>query len=218
MPHNGAADANRLIVSSMTEQAVERLSAEIKACVNCAARFAKTATAHAPNPVFQFSSTARLCVAGQAPGIRVQHSGRPFTDPSGVRLRSWMGIGEDVFYDPARLIIAPMAFCFPGYNAKKHDLPPPPDCAKIWRRDIFTAMPQIELIVTVGRSALDWHRPELRKTSLGEIVSGGLIDGDIQILPLPHPSWRNNAWLKGNPWFETKILPVLRAEVSRLTG
>ena len=202
----------------MADQPLSELTQSLSACTHCAERFAATKTAHEPRPVYQLSSTARLCIAGQAPGLRVHHSGRPFTDPSGDRLRDWMGIEEEAFYDPAKLAIVPMAFCFPGYNAKNHDLPPPPDCAKLWRAQVFTAMPQIALIVTVGRSALNWHRPETRARSLSDIVAGGLIDGDIPILPLPHPSWRNNAWLKGNPWFETDILPVLRAEVSRLLG
>ena len=196
---------------------LKSLSKSITNCTHCAERFAATKTAHRPNPIFQVSTTARLCIAGQAPGLRAHGSGRPFTDPSGVRLREWLGMTEDVFYDAEKLAIAPMAFCFPGYNAKNHDLPPPPACAKLWRNDLFTAMPQIELIVTVGKSALAWHQPALRSKSLSEIVSGGVIDADIPVLPLPHPSWRNNAWLKGNPWFESETLPVLRGYVSRLT-
>ncbi len=189
----------------------------IRACTDCGERFAQTKTSHQPNPIFQVSSSARLCIAGQAPGLRAHTSGKPFTDPSGVRLRQWMGIDETAFYDAEKLAIAPMAFCFPGYNAKGHDLPPPPQCAKRWRNDLFRALPQIELIVTVGKPALAWHRPDMKAKLLGEAVAGGIVDdGKIPVLPLPHPSWRNNAWLKGNPWFETDILPVLRAEVARL--
>ena len=199
-------------------ETLDAVASKIRACTHCAGRFAATKTAHTPNPVFQVSTTARLCIAGQAPGLRAHASGRPFTDPSGVRLRAWMGIGEDVFYDPARLAIVPMAFCFPGYNAKNHDLPPPPDCAKLWRGALFEALPQIEMIVLVGKSALAWHLPSLRSKSLTDVVKGGKIEGAPSVLPLPHPSWRNNAWLKGNPWFETDILPVLRADVSRLVG
>ena len=111
-----------------------------------------------------------------------------------------------------------MAFCFPGYNKSKQDLPPPPDCAKLWRKRLFEAMPQVELIVTVGKSAIGWHLPELRSKSLTEIVSNGTVESRPAVLPLPHPSWRNNAWLKGNPWFETETLPKLRAAVCRLVG
>lgn len=194
------------------------LAGAIRACRHCEARFAATKTAHAPNPLFQISRTARLCIAGQAPGLRAHTASRTFDDPSGVRLRGWMGIDEDTFYDPARLAIVPMAFCFPGYNASNHDLPPPPDCARLWRRQVFEAMPQIELVVLVGKAALGWHRPELRSKSLSEIVQGGMDGGSPPVLPLPHPSWRNNAWLKGNPWFESDILPILRAEVARLVA
>lgn len=192
------------------------LSHAIRTCTYCKDRFSATKTGHAPNPIFQVSETARLCIAGQAPGLRAHGSGKPFTDPSGVRLRQWLGLDEETFYDPARLAIVPMAFCFPGYNAKNHDLPPPSDCARLWRKQIFETLPMVELIVVVGKSAMTWHLPELRSKPLTEIVKGGMIEGAPSLLPLPHPSWRNNAWLKGNPWFETKILPVLRAEVSRL--
>ena len=194
------------------------LTKSIAACTHCADRFADTETAHSPNPIFQVSTQAKLCIAGQAPGLRAHNTSKPFTDPSGVRLRQWLGLDEEVFYDPARLAIVPMAFCFPGYNKSKHDLPPPPDCAKLWRTSLFESLPQIELIVTVGKSAIGWHLPELRFKSLTEIVSGGAIEGSPTLLPLPHPSWRNNAWLKGNPWFETDTLPHLRTEVSRLVG
>ena len=194
------------------------LSNRLRACVHCKERFAATRTAHAPNPIFQVSETARICIAGQAPGLRAHKSGRPFTDPSGVRLREWLGMDEAAFYDATKVVILPMAFCFPGYNKNNHDLPPPSDCARLWRTQLFDALPQLELIVMVGKSAMGWHLPELRSKSLTEIVSRGMIEGNPRILPLPHPSWRNNAWLKGNPWFETDILPLLRAEVSRLVG
>ena len=200
----------------MTEMPLHDLAKRIKACTHCAERFAATKTEHSPNPIFQLSTKARLCIAGQAPGLRAHDSGRPFTDPSGIRLREWMGIEEEIFYDSDRLAIVPMAFCFPGYNAKNHDLPPPTDCAKLWRHQLFDAMPNIELIVIVGKSALAWHLPAYRKKSLSECVASGIIDGPPPVLPLPHPSWRNSGWLKGNPWFETDILPVLRSEVSRL--
>jgi uracil-DNA glycosylase len=189
----------------------------IRACQHCAARFAATKTAHEPRPLLRVSETARLCIAGQAPGLRAHNLHQTFADPSGERLRAWMGLDAEHFYDDTRISVIPMAFCFPGYNANNHDLPPPKDCAALWRARLFEAMPQIELIVTVGKAALGWHRPELRSKSLTEIVSGGLSDGSPPVLPLPHPSWRNNAWLKGNPWFETQTLPFLRAEVVRLT-
>lgn len=176
-----------------------------------------------PRPVLQVSSTARLCVCGQAPGTRVHKSGRPFTDPSGDRLRDWMGIGEDVFYDAGRLAIVPMGFCFPGLDAKGGDLPPRAECRRTWHDRLFEAMPQLELILVIGQYAQAYHLGGARKTSLTETVAGwrGYLEaarapGKPAILPLPHPSWRNNAWLKRNPWFAEDLLPVLQREVARL--
>jgi uracil-DNA glycosylase len=178
---------------------------------------------HEPRPVIQVSSTARLCIAGQAPGTRVHASGRPFTDPSGVRLRAWLGLDEETFYDPARVAIIPMGFCFPGQDAKGGDLPPRRECAETWHARIFASLPRIELVLLIGQYAQRWH--------LGrQAVAGGLTEtvehwrlhyreGESRrMVPLPHPSWRNNAWLKRNPWFETDLLPVLRADVARLVG
>jgi len=176
---------------------------------------------HEPNPVVRISSTARLCVAGQAPGIRVHESGVPFDDPSGDRLRQWMGIAKDVFYDSARLAIVPMGFCFPGYDAKKSDLPPRKECALKWHDRVYSLMPQIELILVVGQYAQKYHLGGARKKSLTETVANWRETFEVErkpkYLPLPHPSWRNSGWLKKNPWFETDVLPVLRQEVARLT-
>lgn len=170
---------------------------------------------HEPRPVLQTSATARILIAGQAPGIRVHASGRPFTDPSGDRLRQWLGIGPDVFYDPVRLAILPMGFCFPGLTARGADLPPRPECAAAWRPACMAVMPQIELVVCLGAHAMRWHMGEVFRGSVDATVKdwrAGLALRPM-VLPLPHPSWRNNAWLKRNPWFETDLLPVLRREV-----
>ncbi len=169
----------------------------------------------------QLSSTARLCIAGQAPGARVHASGRPFTDPSGERLRDWMGVGEAEFYDPAKLAIVPMGFCFPGNDSKGGDLPPRKECAQTWHAQIFQAMPQIELVLTIGQYAQHWHiDKQNREKTLTETVRNWQqlfsLDVGPKVLPLPHPSWRNTGWLKKNPWFETKLLPVLKQEVQRL--
>ena len=189
------------------------LLADIRACRHCADRFAATHSAHAPNPVLRVSATARICIAGQAPGIRVHHSGKPFTDPSGVRLRSWMGVDEATFYDTARIAIIPMAFCFPGHTAKRADLPPPPDCARLWRKPLFEVLPQFRLILLVGKAAQDWHLGD--RAGMAERVrrwtDTPLTESAIERVPLPHPSWRNNAWLKANPWFESETLLKLRA-------
>lgn len=183
----------------------------------------KTALPHDPRPVLQVSETARVCICGQAPGTRVHKSGRPFTDPSGDRLRDWMGLDEAVFYDPAQLAIVPMGFCFPGLDEKGGDLPPRPECRKAWHDRIFASMPQIELILVIGQYAQAYHLGEKRKRSLTETVADWQMYLDTSrrantatVLPLPHPSWRNNAWLKKNPWFETSLLPVLKNEIARL--
>jgi len=199
------------------------LHAEIRACRICreAPQFGAPLP-HEPNPVCVPSAAARICVCGQAPGTRVHASGRPFTDPSGVRLRDWMGIGEDVFYDPDRVSIVPMGFCFPGHDKHGGDLPPRRECRATWHDRVFAAMPQLELIVAVGRYAQDYHMRDEARPTLTETVRNWHAvhdnprEGRPRILPLPHPSWRNNAWLKRNPWFETELLPVLRSEVARL--
>ena len=200
------------------------LAKDIRACRVCrdAPRYGAP-LAHEPRPVFQVSSSARLCIAGQAPGVRVHASGRPYTDPSGVRLRSWLGIGEEIFYDPEIVAVAAMGFCFPGLDAKGGDLPPRRECAELWRKQIFALMPNLELILLVGQYAQKWHLH--RKTaakSLSETVTRWRDiyrpDDRPRLMPLPHPSWRNNAWLKRNPWFETELLPVLRADVARIMG
>ena len=156
-------------------------------------------------------------IAGQAPGARVHASGVPFDDPSGDRLRDWLGVDRDRFYDRNRFAIVPMAFCFPGYDAKGSDLPPPKLCAETWRTDLIEAMPQIELVLLIGQYAQAWHMRTQRKKSPTETVRAWREYGP-SVLPLPHPSWRNTGWLRKNPWFAEEILPWLRAEVARLAG
>jgi uracil-DNA glycosylase len=176
---------------------------------------------HEPRPIIQASVSARLCIAGQAPGTRVHASGRPFTDPSGQRLRDWMGIGEDVFYDPARLAIVPMGGCFPGLDAKGGDLPPRRECAEEWRVKLFAELRHIRLVILLGQYAMRWHLGD----QMGESLTATVADwrriyesaSEPRLLPLPHPSWRNNGWLRANPWFERDVLPVLRREVAVLT-
>ena len=161
------------------------------------------------------SGTARILIAGQAPGARVHASGLPFDDPSGDRLRDWMGVDREVFYDRARIAILPMAFCFPGYDAKGSDLPPPKRCAALWRERALSAMPQVELTLLVGGYAQGWHLPG-KKRPVTEVVRSWR-DHLPGVLPLPHPSWRNTAWLKKHPWFEAEVVPWLRARVATLT-
>lgn len=201
------------------------ITTRIASCRICLDTPKKMPLPHEPRPVLQVSEKARICICGQAPGTRVHKSGRPFTDPSGDRLRDWMGIGPDTFYDPEKLAIVPMGFCFPGLDAKGGDLPPRSECRLAWHDQLFEAMPQIELILVIGQYAQAYHLGAARKRSLTDTVAGwrdyftsGPQEGRPALLPLPHPSWRNNAWLKKNPWFETDLLPVLRNEVARLVA
>ena len=189
----------------------ESLIKRITACQICADRFAETTTAHKPRPVPWFGPGARLLIVGQAPGMRVHMAGRPFADPSGDRLRDWLGITPDVFYDKTQIAIVPMAFCFPGYDAKGSDLPPPKICAQTWRDEVMaTLAPNLTLVI--GQYAQRWHLGADAKGGVTATVARwrDLPDG---ILPLPHPSWRNTGWLKRNPWFETDLIPHLRARV-----
>lgn len=203
---------------------LKRLVKEIRACRICKDDPVGVALAHEPRPVLQVDCRARLAISGQAPGTRVHASGRPFTDPSGDRLRGWMGIGPETFYDAARVAIVPMGFCFPGLDGKGGDLPPRRECAPAWRARVFAQLPDVELVLLVGQYAQRWHLTsgDLRRTSLTETVRKWreILERDQRprLLPLPHPSWRNNSWLKANPWFEAELLPVLRAEVARLTA
>ncbi|AUH34431.1 uracil-DNA glycosylase family protein [Paracoccus tegillarcae] len=191
---------------------MDRLANDISSCRLCAERFAATATAHRPRPVVWFRPAARLLIAGQAPGLRVHESGRPFADRSGDRLREWMGLDRAAFYDTARVAIVPMSFCFPGYDAKGADLPPPAICAATWRKRVLADLrPRLTLLV--GAHAHRWHLGA--RASVSETVAGWQAHAPT-VFPLPHPSWRNNGWLKRNPWFEAELLPALRAEVARL--
>lgn len=189
----------------------------IRACRVCIDQPRGKPLPHAPRPVLRASPTARLAICGQAPGTRVHASGRPFTDPSGDRLRAWLGVTSEEFYDEARVAIVPMGFCFPGQDAKGGDLPPRRECAALWHRDLFAALPQVELILAVGAYAQAFHLERECGKTLQETMLAwrGHLKAKRRprVFPLPHPSWRNNAWLKKNSWFETQLLPVLRREV-----
>ncbi|MBO9463941.1 uracil-DNA glycosylase family protein [Tropicibacter sp. R15_0] len=195
---------------------MDALLSEIRACTLCADRFASTETAHEPRPVLRVSETARILVAGQAPGMKVHLSGKPFTDPSGDRLRDWMQVDQTTFYDASRIGILPMGFCFPGYR-KGSDLPPPAICAKTWRKRVLGHMPQIQLTLLIGGYAQKWHLSgfDHPKRNVSDTVAHWR-DYAPGVIPLPHPSWRNTAWLKRNPWFEAELLPVLRTRIQEV--
>jgi uracil-DNA glycosylase len=183
------------------------LLAEIRACRVCA-----PALAHEPRPVLRARPSARLVIVGQAPGTRVHASGTPFTDPSGDRLRRWLDVDSETFYDERRVAIIPMGFCFPGLDESGGDLPPRKECGPLWREKLLAELKQVKLTLLVGQYAQAWHLKERRRKTLTETVQAWRAYGP-EFVPLPHPSWRNNGWVKKNPWFETELIPALRKRV-----
>ncbi len=202
------------MAQSMAGADIDALTARIRACRICRDEPEGAPLPHEPRPVLIASSSARIAICGQAPGTRVHGSGRPFTDPSGDRLREWMGVDEAAFYDERAIAIVPMGFCFPGLDAKGGDLPPRRECAPAWRAQVFDAMPQLELLLLVGQYAQKWHLGSRRRGTLTQTVADwrDILDRSARpkLLPLPHPSWRNNAWIKKNPWFSSELLPSLK--------
>jgi uracil-DNA glycosylase len=164
-------------------------------------------------PVLQCAQAASILIAGQAPGSKVHASGILFDDASGDRLRGWMGIDREMFYDPGRIAILPMGFCYPG-TAKSGDLPPRRECAATWREALLRQLPRLELTLVLGQFAQDYHF-ENRSASLTARVRDWRTYWP-EMLPLPHPSPRNNRWFKQNPWFDAELLPELRAQVNQL--
>jgi len=195
------------------DRACMTLEQDISRCRLCEEHFLATHTAHVPRPVVWFRPSAQLLIAGQAPGLRVHQSGRPFTDPSGVRLREWLRLDEAEFYDRTRVAIVPMAFCFPGYDAKGADLPPPKICGQTWHARVMDTLPHVRLRVLVGGAAHRYHLGV--KAGVTDTVRAWR-DHAPQTFVLPHPSWRNSGWIKKNPWFEAEVLPALRATVKEI--
>ena len=195
---------------SLTRPAARRalpaLLRDVRACTICAPHLPL-----GPRPVLQLDATARILVAGQAPGRKVHASGQPFTDASGDRLREWLGVTPAVFYDAAQVAILPMGFCYPG-TGKSGDLPPRHECAETWRATLLQRLPALQLTLVIGQYALAYHLPEA-KGSLTDVVRAWR-DHWPAVVPLPHPSPRNNLWLRRNPWFEEELLPRLRRRVA----
>ena len=207
------------------EIVLQGLRLDIAACRICRdapARGLEHRLPHEPRPVVVLSAKARVLIAGQAPGLRVHGSGRPFDDASGDRLRQWLGTDRESFYNADRFAIVPMGFCFPGYDAKGSDLPPRRECAPLWRQRVLAAMPQVELILTIGQYAQAWHLASVQMPSMTETVAQWrrylLTNQSPAMLPLPHPSWRNSGWLKRNAWFEAELLPELQKRVKILVS
>lgn len=193
---------------------IESLSASIASCRLCREVVVKPLP-HEPRPVAVLSTAAKVLIAGQAPGLRVHETGIPFNDASGNRLRDWLGVSREQFYDAGNFAILPMGFCFPGYDAYGSDLPPRTECAPHWRKRALDAMPQIELVLAVGSYAQRWHLGPAMAPSMTDTVRNWRSHSRLGVIPLPHPSWRNSGWLKKNPWFEAELLPELQRKVSR---
>lgn len=191
--------------------ALKRLLDEISAC-----RICHEFLPLGPRPLFKIHSRARILIIGQAPGRKAHESGVPWNDPSGDRLRDWLGVTRTVFYEAPGIAIMPMGFCFPG-TAKGGDLPPRPECEEAWHAPLRSAMPEVKMVLVIGRYALDAYLPESRGRSVTALVERWQ-ETFPERVPLPHPSPRNNRWLKKNPWFEHEVLPVLRKETARLLG
>ena len=214
MPISAPARVHRQ--SSVPVEDIDQLRSDIAACRICRdtpVGGPYRRLPHEPRPVAVLSAEARILIAGQAPGLRVHESGLPFNDASGDRLRAWLGVDRAQFYDPHNFAIVPMGFCFPGYDGKGADLPPRRECAPRWRQAVISAMPQIRLVLAVGAYAQAWHLRLQAKQAMTATVADWQAHLEAGILPLPHPSWRNTAWLRHNPWFESELLPELRQRV-----
>ena len=189
---------------------LSRTLEEVRRCRLCAEHLPL-----GPRPVLRASVTARLLIVGQAPGTKVHESGIPWNDASGARLRDWLQMAPEVFYDESRVAIVPMGFCYPGRDAKGGDKPPRPECAPTWHPRLLEALPNIALTLLVGSYAQARYLPDTAKMTMTARVAAWCDFGPACI-PLPHPSWRNTAWLKRNPWFAEDLLPELRARVGAL--
>lgn len=189
-------------------ESLDPLLAEIRSCRLC------TDLPLGPRPILQAGRAARILIVGQAPGRITHAKGRPFDDPSGERLRHWLGVNRDTFYDPARFSIIPMGFCFPG-TGTGGDLPPRPECAAAWRARLLAALGPISLTLVLGEFAQRWYFPTSRRLKLAERVALWR-ESWPQLVPMPHPSPRNQRWFKDHPWFEAELVPALRHEIRRI--
>jgi len=192
----------------MTSEDTQALIARVRQCDLCAEHLPL-----GPRPVLQYHPKARILVAAQAPGRRVHETGLPFNDPSGDRLRDWMGISRETFYTPEQIAIIPMGLCYPG-KGKSGDLPPRPECAPTWREALLAGLPRVELTLVIGQYAQAYHLPGLGRSVTDRVRAWR--DCWPEQIPLPHPSPRNNLWLRRNPWFEQDLLPQLRQRVRTL--
>ena len=190
------------------------LLAQVRAC-----RYCEASLPLGPRPVLRASASARLLIGGQAPGTKVHASGIPWNDPSGDRLRQWLQLEREQFYDESRIAIVPMGFCYPG-RGKSGDLPPPPDCAPLWHEQLLQHMPQLQLILLVGSYAQQYYQGQTPATAVPRETLTARVqrwrEFGSRYFPLPHPSPRNTLWLRRNPWFEAQVVPALRTRVGRV--
>ncbi len=190
-------------------QSIDRLQTiieRVRRCTLCASELPLD-----PNPVLQVSIASRVLIVGQAPGIRVHESGLPFNDPSGDRLRHWLGVTREDFYDAQKFALLPMAFCYPG-TGKSGDLPPPKRCADTWRERLLSELQNVRFTLLCGRYAIDWHLPDTSRRGLTTIVRE-VSKRSTPVIAVPHPSGRNNGWFAKNPWFDEEIVPVIQHRV-----
>ena len=186
----------------------DQLVQQVRACTLC-----KDVLPEGPRPVVQLSRSSRILVVGQAPGRKVHETGIPFNDPSGDRLRQWMGVDREQFYNEEQVAILPMGFCFPG-TGKSGDLPPRPECTETWREALLARLDKVELTLVIGQYAQAWHLPDSRKSVTDNVKAWR--EYWPGLLPMPHPSPRNIRWLKSNPWFEQEVIPRLQARIREL--
>ncbi len=189
---------------------LDALLAEVRGCRVCAADLPL-----GPRPVLRAAATARVLLIGQAPGTKVHESGMPWTDASGDRLREWLDLDSDRFYDETRIAIVPMGFCYPGVLPRGGDKPPRPECAPLWHAPVMAALPKVALTVLIGQYAQAWYLGDRKRRTLTETVAAWR-DYLPRFFAIPHPSWRTLGWQRRNPWFDAELLPELRRRVHAL--
>jgi uracil-DNA glycosylase len=196
----------------LSAETLERVAAAARACTLCA-----THLPLGPRPTFRLSATARVLIVGQAPGTKVHETGVPWNDASGDRLRSWLALDRDSFYDESRIAIVPMGLCYPGRATSGGDNPPRPECAPAWHARLRAVMPDIHLVLLIGSYAQAHYLRKTRKRTMTETVAAWR-DYAPDFIPTPHPSWRTTGWQRRNPWFEAEVVPALRERVGALVG
>ncbi|UXN07655.1 MULTISPECIES: uracil-DNA glycosylase family protein [unclassified Bartonella] len=218
-------DSLRINTDGNIKQQLAALDKKIKSCRICldCPKYLPALTIE-PRPICISSDKAQIAVAGQAPGLKVFETGIPFNDASGNRLRQWLDVSPQYFYNKDNFAIIPMGFCFPGYDNKGSDLPPRKECQQQWHAQLFSLMPQIKVVLAIGQYAQKWHIKQGLGKNLTETVSNWRDILRIKqpmgyhVFPLPHPSWRNTSWIKKNPWFSDELLPILRKIIKNKNG